>query len=418
MAVKITRLKGSAFLSFPKMSAMLLSEMQERFSFDTKNVKYFSDILYFEDYSFEDGGASFEEATVSLPKNATSFEEATSALTVGATSFEGEVNSSTKGAQSFEETTVSLPKSAPSFEGATISLPKGITSLPTAATSSPTATPSSPNHPVIPKENPYWSKCTFASPYILKFDSIGEAAGELKKIQRSWAPYFFTCFRRGQLIQEKLPYVNLKNRNFPFEYPDSPIGIYTLLDEKTILFSPKTFSSLPAGNICFNEDHVNPPSRAYLKIQESLAQAHHFFKMPYPDQTSRSFEAGACPGGWTWVLVNLGSKVFAVDRSPLADSLMQNPKVTFLAHDAFTLTPEEVGECDWVFSDVICYPDRLYEWCCKWLESGKTKKMICTIKMQGKIDWPLVEKFASIPDSLVLHLNYNKHELTWIHVGK
>ncbi len=367
MAVKITRLKGCAFLSFPKMSAMLLSEMQERFSFNTKNVKYFADILYFEDYSFEDGGVSFEESVSSSTKDYTSFEAPASSSTKGATSFEAAFPSPQK----------------PSYQ-----------------------------------KNPYWAKCTFASPYILKFDSIGEAAGELKKIQRSWAPYFFTCFRRGLLIQEKLPYVNLKNRNFPFEYPDSPIGIYTLLDEKTILFSPKTFSSLPAGNICFNEDHVNPPSRAYLKIQESLAQAHHYFKVPYPDQTSRSFEAGACPGGWTWVLVNLGSKVFAVDRAPLADSLMQNSKVTFLAHDAFTLTPEEVGECDWVFSDVICYPDRLYEWCCKWLESGKTKKMICTIKMQGKIDWSLVEKFASIPDSLVLHLNYNKHELTWIHVGK
>lgn len=268
------------------------------------------------------------------------------------------------------------------------------------------------------KTNPYWAKATFVEPSILTFESIGEGAGELKKIQRSWAPYFYTCFRRGQLLQEKLPYVNLKNRNFPFEFPESPIGIYTLIDEHTMLFSPETLSSLPAGNITFNEDHENPPSRAYLKIQESLALAHHYFNVPFPDENSRCFEAGACPGGWTWVLVGLGSKVFAVDRAPLADSLMNNPQVEFLAHDAFTLTPEEIGNCDWVFSDVICYPERLLEWCRKWLESGKTKKMICTIKMQGRVDWKLVEEFASIPDSKVVHLNYNKHELTWIHVGK
>jgi 23S rRNA (cytidine2498-2'-O)-methyltransferase len=41
--------------------------------------------------------------------------------------------------------------------------------------------------------------------------------------------------------------------------------------------------------------------------------------------------------------------------------------------------------------------------------------MICTIKMQGEIDWELVSKFANIPNSKVVHLCYNKHELTWMH---
>lgn len=262
---------------------------------------------------------------------------------------------------------------------------------------------------------PYFCRTALLEPFLLHFDSIGEAAGELKKIQRSWAPYQFTCFRRASLIQEKLPYVNLKNRNFPFEFPKSPIGMYTLLDDHTIIASARTSSELPAGTVVFNEDHVNPPSRAYLKIQESLAMARHFFPVEFPDEKSRCFEAGACPGGWTWVLVNLGSKVFAVDRAELAPSLMANPQVEFLAHDAFTLTPDEIGECDWVFSDVICYPERLLEWIKKWLDSGKTKKMICTIKMQGKIDWALVKQFADIPHSRVVHLNYNKHELTFIH---
>ena len=39
--------------------------------------------------------------------------------------------------------------------------------------------------------------------------------------------------------------------------------------------------------------------------------------------------------------------------------------------------------------------------------------MICTIKMQGEIDWKLIEEgFAAIPNSRIVHLNYNKHELT------
>ena len=262
---------------------------------------------------------------------------------------------------------------------------------------------------------PYFCRTALLRPFKIKFDSIGEAAATLKKIQRNWAPYQFTCFRRASLLQEKLPYINLKPRAFPFEIPDSPIGMYTFLDEHTIIASQQTTSDLPSGTLVFEEDHTNPPSRAYLKIQESLTLAHHFFKAPFPHEGTNCFEAGACPGGWTWVLTKLGSHVVAVDRSELVPELMQNPLVEFKTHDAFTLTPQELGKFDWVFSDVICYPERLLEWINVWLESGNVHNMICTIKMQGEIDWNLIAKFAAIPSSRVVHLNYNKHELTWIH---
>lgn len=324
MSTDIQKLKGSAFLAFPEMRELLISELKNRFNADVSSPVYYGDLIYFENYELS-------------PENSLS-------------------------------------------------------------------------------KTPYWARTAMVEPMLIKFDSIGEAANALKGIQRSWAPYQNTCFRRASLIQEKLPYVNLKNRNFPFEYPCSPIGLYTLIDDHIMIASAKTTSDLPAGTITYNEDHENPPSRAYLKIQESLAMAHHFFNVPFPGPESRCFEAGACPGGWTWVLAELGSKVYAVDRAELAPSLMKNPLVTFQAHDAFTLTPEEIGECDWVFSDVICYPERLLQWIKVWLASGKTKKMICTIKMQGEIDWPLVDQFAQIPNSRIVHLNYNKHELTFIHV--
>ena len=263
---------------------------------------------------------------------------------------------------------------------------------------------------------PYWARTVMLKPFILTFDSIGEAAGELKKIQRNWAPYQYTCFRRANLIQEKLPYINLKDRTFPVEIPHSAIGLYTLIDEHTMIASAETTSCLPAGTLHFVEDHENPPSRAYLKIQESLTMARHFTGCELPKTGDRCCEAGACPGGWTWVLAGLGANVFAVDRAPLADSLMNNPLITFQAHDAFTFKPQEIGPFDWIFSDVICYPERLLQWITMWLEYNPNLKMICTIKMQGEIDWPLIQKFADIPYSRIVHLNYNKHELTWIHI--
>lgn len=260
---------------------------------------------------------------------------------------------------------------------------------------------------------PYWASTILADPFILHFDSIGEASKTLSAIQRNWAPYNYNYFRRAALISEKLPYLRLKPRAFPFQIPDSPMGLYTLIDEKTIIASAKTSSPVPLGQIEFIEDHENPPSRAYLKIQESLTWA-SYFGLKIPDENSRCFDAGACPGGWTYVLRQLGSEVFAVDRAPLCDELMADEKVEFLAHDAFTLEPEKIGPFDWVFSDVICYPERLFEWVKKWISSGKTDNMICTIKMQGEIDWKKVSEFSSIPNSKVIHLRYNKHELTWI----
>ena len=265
---------------------------------------------------------------------------------------------------------------------------------------------------------PYWSRSTMLEPMIINFESIGEAATALKEIQRSWAPYQYQFFRRANLIQEKLPYVNLKVRKFPVKIPNSPIGLYTLITDRSMICSAKTSSAIPAGQIVFEEDHENPPSRAYLKIQESLTMANLLNGTPLPKEGERCFEAGACPGGWTWVLAGLGARVYAVDRAELAPELMQNPLVTFQAHDAFTLKPKDIGYCDWVFSDVICYPERLLTWVKEWLESGLVRNMICTIKMQGEPEWDVIRQFAEIPGSRIVHLNYNKHELTWIHCQK
>ena len=93
---------------------------------------------------------------------------------------------------------------------------------------------------------------------------------------------------------------------------------------------------------------------------------------------------------------------------------MADPGVRFIKHDAFTLKPEDFGPQDWVCSDVICYPPRLYEWILKWLESGLCGNFICTIKMQGPADHETTRAFAAIPGSTVVHLTANKNELTWI----
>jgi 23S rRNA (cytidine2498-2'-O)-methyltransferase len=190
------------------------------------------------------------------------------------------------------------------------------------------------------------------------------------------------------------------------------MGAWTLLDVRRMIASPACSSPFPGGRIEFAGDKEGPPSRAYLKLWEALVRCG---KWPGPGE--RCVDAGASPGGWTWALARLGAAVTAVDRAPLEPRVLAMPGVGFLKHDAFTLRPEDLGPRDWVFSDVICYPPRLYEWVQKWLDSGLCENFVCTIKMQGaEPDMETTRLFAAIPGGSVVHLYHNKHELTWIKV--
>lgn len=277
----------------------------------------------------------------------------------------------------------------------------------------------------------FWKQLCWEEPFVVRFRSIGEAAELLRAIQRNWAHYPLNCFRRAELIREKLPYISKKEKPFPYTVPLAGMGVWSLLDDHTLLASAKTSSPFPLGVIRFTEDHQNPPSRAYLKLWEALTLLDFYYRCAaerrgtavpsvipvdwaLPQRGSHCVDAGACPGGWTWVLNNLGTEITAIDRSPLADFLMREPRITFMQHDAFTLTPESLGKQDWVCSDVICYPPRLLEWIERWRSSGLCSEFICTIKMQGAPDFDTIRRFAEIPHSKIVHLTANKHELTWL----
>lgn len=273
---------------------------------------------------------------------------------------------------------------------------------------------------------PYWALTMMKRPQLTHFSSIKQAASILRAIGRNWAACPTACFRRTALIQDALPHINTKPRPFPTVLPTTPMGLFTLFDDTTMLYSSSTTSCLPCGRLTFVEDHVNPPSRAYLKLQEALTMATSLLGAPLPNSSSVCLDAGAAPGGWTWVLSALGCRVFAIDRAPLAPQLMQNSRVTYLPHDAFTIKPEQAADMggahngyDWVCSDVACYPERLLPWVKQWINSALCGNMVCTIKLKRPedVDYGLIDEFAAIPRSCVRHLNANKHELTWFAAG-
>lgn len=253
-----------------------------------------------------------------------------------------------------------------------------------------------------------WVANIWHAPQRLPITSIGEAAKQLRAIQRNWALYPTAHHRRAALVVDKLPKVSAKPVRFGDPAPTAPLGSWTLLDANTMLAAPRCSSPFPNGEARFVEDKI-APSRAYLKLWELFTL---IGERPRAGETC--LDLGASPGGWSWVLAHLGARVTAVDKAALAPSVTRQSNVTVLQQSAFALEPQSVGPVDWLFSDVICYPSRLYALIDKWMKAGTVRRFVCTVKFQGATDFDTARRFAQIPGTRLLHLHHNKHELTWL----
>jgi 23S rRNA (cytidine2498-2'-O)-methyltransferase len=251
-----------------------------------------------------------------------------------------------------------------------------------------------------------WALDIWTDPRELEAPTVKSAADALRAMQRNWGAYGAAHHRRMALIEERLPPVRARPLVFPASAPGSHLGAWTLLAPDRLLASPVKSSPFVNGECHFVEDHIGPPSRAYLKLWEALVR---FGRWPAAGESC--VDLGASPGGWTWVLASLGADVTAVDKAPLDPAVAAMPGVTERLDSAFGMAPEPV---DWLFSDVIAYPDRLLGLVRRWIEAGAARYVVCTIKFQGPTDHDAAEAFAAIPGSQVMHLFHNKHELTFL----
>jgi 23S rRNA (cytidine2498-2'-O)-methyltransferase len=251
-----------------------------------------------------------------------------------------------------------------------------------------------------------WALDIWTHPLEIEVPTVKAAADALRAMQRNWGAYGAAYHRRMALIQERLPPVKARPLTFPGSVPGSHLGAWTLLAPNRLLASPVKSSPFINGECQFVEDHIGPPSRAYLKLWEALVR---FGRWPVAGE--RCLDLGASPGGWTWVLANLGADVTAVDKAPLDPVVAAMPGVTQRLDSAFALPPEPV---DWLFSDVIAYPGRLLTLVRRWINAGAARYIVCTIKFQGATDHEAAEAFAAIQGSQVIHLFHNKHELTFL----
>jgi 23S rRNA (cytidine2498-2'-O)-methyltransferase len=258
-----------------------------------------------------------------------------------------------------------------------------------------------------PIQETIWAQDIWPDAQLIKITSINDAAKKMKALGKYWINYSFDLHRRAALIQQ-----NLRTpRHKPLKFLQAPttvaFGTWALVSSDEILYSTTNHSILPLGEAHFEEDKKTPPSRAYLKLWELLTV--HGIK---PSKGETVIDLGSCPGGWTWVLQQAGCKVLSVDKAPLDSKIQNLPGIEFIKKDAFKLGPKDFPEVTWLFSDIICYPEKLWEYLQPWIETSTN--LACTIKFQGHTDWETLEKFKAVPNSKIIHLFQNKHEVTWV----
>jgi 23S rRNA (cytidine2498-2'-O)-methyltransferase len=258
-----------------------------------------------------------------------------------------------------------------------------------------------------PPQNVHWAQNIWYEPVQIDFHSISDAARYLRSLHPLWSFYPYRLIRRGCLISERLPYFSPKPRPFPSPLPTLAPGSWMLLSANSLIASARCSSPFANGEVRFLESEI-PPGRAYLKLWEILTRIGH-----WPRAGQKCMDLGACPGSWTWVLQQLGAHVIAIDRAPLDPKIVALPNVSCIKGDAFSTKPEDLIDVDWVFCDVVCFPERLLNWLQKCVPLCSKTHFICTIKFQGTVDRSLIREFENLDGGRCFHLFHNKHELTW-----
>ena len=252
-----------------------------------------------------------------------------------------------------------------------------------------------------------WAINVWTAPQEHPVPSIGMAASTLRSIQRNWGYMPFDRNSRAALITARLPPLKPKALRFPQAAPTGHLGAWTLLGYDRMLASPTQSSPFINGEVAFEEDRAGPPSRAYLKLWEACVQLGEW---PLAGQTC--IDLGAAPGGWTWAISQLGARVTAIDRASLEPEIAAMQGVSARRGDVFALDPAAEPPVDWLFCDVIAYPERTLGLLRTWIASGRAARIVCTLKFQGATDHATAEAAAAIPGARLMHLFHNKHELT------
>lgn len=188
-------------------------------------------------------------------------------------------------------------------------------------------------------------------------------------------------------------------------------GYISFADSQLRSLYRAAISKVSAGYLTIADDR-RPPSRAFKKLREAI----DVFALT-PQRDENAVDLGASPGGWTYVLRDLGLLVTAIDRSPLAPTLMRDMRVSFLTGNALTWLPPR--PVDWLVCDVITTPENTASLLHTWVSKRLCKHFCVTVKFKGA---PAIDTLLALSAFLRDHahffdarqLTHNKNELTLV----
>jgi len=246
----------------------------------------------------------------------------------------------------------------------------------------------------------------------LAYVSVSDAAKKLRHINRRWQYAGGSSFRRGQLIAEALKIKANKQWDFPLSAPKVDAAAFTLLNEKELFYTNRPLKSgFAGGKVIFNEDKKGPPSRAYLKLWESLSLTGS--RINSKDQV---LDLGATPGGWSYVALSAGAKVTMIDRARPSESLFEKfSELEFIQGNGLNPPVELLNRATVILSDMACEPMKLLGEVARWVKLERVRLIIATLKFHGEADLNLIQEFQLIGQ--VYHLWHNGHELTLVWQG-
>lgn len=143
-------------------------------------------------------------------------------------------------------------------------------------------------------------------------------------------------------------------------------------------------SPFVGGEIPHAEDKA-APSRAFAKVIESELRLGQRI-----ERGQTCVDLGASPGSWSYVAIQRGAHVIAIDRSPLREDLMRSPRLKFIQADAFKYKPE--SQVDWLICDIIAAPQRSIDLLLEWLSDRRMSRFIVTIKFKGSDEYHLLDQ--------------------------
>ena len=101
-------------------------------------------------------------------------------------------------------------------------------------------------------------------------------------------------------------------------------------------------------------------------------------------------DLGACPGGWTWQLVNRGMRVVAIDNGPMNEDLMNTGMVEHLRVDGFRYRPER--PVDWLVCDMVERPLHISRLITQWLTDGACQHAAFNLKLPMKKRFEVIQQ--------------------------